>query len=227
MILRAVTLSVVILAAGAVARLAQAPDRPIARTPLSGVPCVVDRWSCADDTPLDRRTLAFLGVDDYLNRAYKELPPEGSHSEGRSHSAGGNDAVGLYIAYYGSQRQGESIHSPQNCLPGSGWQPVSSTRTTIDAGGTALPINRYVVQKGLARQVVVYWYQGRGRVVANEYLNKFWLMVDQARLGRSNAALVRIVVPAAGADDEALQIASASADQFARALHPRLSPYLP
>ena len=212
MMVRAAILSAVILAGGAVGRLAQAPDRPIARTPLSAVPCAVDRWRCAGDTPLDRNTLAVLGVDDYLNRAYRD--------ERRQ-------AIGVYIAYYASQRQGESIHSPQNCLPGSGWQPVSAMRTTIDAAGTPLPINRYVVEKGLERQVVVYWYQGRGRVVANEYLNKFWLMIDQARLGRSNAALVRIVAPAGGTDDEALQIASASADQFARVLYPRLSPYLP
>ena len=210
MIVRAVALSAVILAGGAVARLAHVPDRPIDRSPLKGVPCAVDRWKCAGDTPLDRKALAVLGADDYLNRTYE-----------------GSQPVGLYIAYYGSQRQGESIHSPQNCLPGSGWQPVSAMRTTIDAGGTTLPVNRYVVQKGLERQVVLYWYQGRGRVVANEYLNKFWLMIDQARLGRSNAALVRIVAPASGADDKALQLASASADQFARAIYPRLSPYLP
>jgi EpsI family protein len=224
MIARALTLSAVILAGGAVARLANAPDRPIERTPLSALPCAVDRWSCDGDTPLDRRALAVLGVDDYVNRTYLSVTPEGgSYSEGQ----GGRQSVGLYVAYYGSQRQGESIHSPQNCLPGSGWQPVSSMRTTIDAAGTSLPINRYVVQKGLERQVVLYWYQGRGRVVANEYLNKFWLMIDQARLGRSNAALVRIVAPAASADDKALQTASASADQFARAIYPRLSPYLP
>ena len=210
MIVRALTLSAVIVAGGAVARLAQTPERPIARTPLSGLPCAVEGWTCDGDTPLDRKALAVLGVDDYLNRTYK-----------------GDQAVGLYIAYYGSQRQGESIHSPQNCLPGSGWQPVSSMRTTLDAAGTSLPINRYVVQKGVERQVVLYWYQGRGRVVANEYLNKFWLMVDQARLGRSNAALVRIVAPAAGTGDEALQLASASADQFARAVFPRLSSHLP
>lgn len=226
MIVRAVTLSAVILAGGAVARLAHTPESPISRTPLAGVPCAVDRWSCDGDTPLDRKALAVLGVDDYINRTYRGvagkeiLPPKGG-----SHSAG--QPVGLYIAYYGSQRQGESIHSPQNCLPGSGWQPVSSIRTTLDVAGTSLPINRYVVQKGVERQVVLYWYQGRGRVVANEYVNKFWLMVDQARLGRSNAALVRIVAPAAGADDKALRAASASADQFARALYPRLSAYLP
>ncbi len=214
MIVRAVILSSVILAGGAAAGLAHAPDRPIARAPLSGLPCVLDRWSCGGDTPLDRKALAVLGVDDYLNRTYA-----------LESSAG--QPVGLYVAYYGSQRQGESIHSPQNCLPGSGWQPVSADRATLDAGGASLPVNRYVVQKGIERQVVLYWYQGRGRVVASEYLNKFWLMVDQARLGRSNAALVRIVAPAVGADDKALQIASASADHFARAIYPRLSPYLP
>jgi EpsI family protein len=212
MMVRAAILSAVILAGGAVARLEQAPDRPIARVPLSGVPCAVDQWSCAGDTPLDRKTLEVLGVDDYLNRAYL---------------AGGSHAVGLYIAYYDSQRQGESIHSPQNCLPGSGWEPISSQRTTIDTAGTSLPLNRYVVQKGIERQVVLYWYQGRGRVVANEYLNKFWLMIDQARIHRSNAALVRIAAPAAGTSDQALQDASVSADQFARAVYPRLSPYLP
>lgn len=222
MILRAAALSVVILAGGAVARLEQTPDHLIPRAPLAGVPCAVDQWRCDGDTPLDRKTLGVLRADDYLNRTYAVLPPRGG-----GYAERGSHAVGLYIAYYGSQRQGESIHSPQNCLPGSGWEPISSMRTTIEAAGTSLPVNRYVVQKGLERQVVLYWYQGRGRVVANEYLNKFWLMIDQARLGRSNAALVRIVGPAAGTDDQALQAASASADQFARALYPRLSPYLP
>ena len=211
MIARALTLSAVILAGGAATRLAHPPESPITRTRLAAMPCAVDQWQCDGDSPIDRKALEVLGVDDYVNRAYKV----------------GDQSVGLYIAYYGTQRQGESIHSPQNCLPGSGWQPISSMRTTLDVGGTTLPINRYVVQKGVERQVVLYWYQGRGRVVANEYLNKFWLMVDQARLGRSNAALVRIVAPAASADDKALQVASASADQFARALYPRLSPYLP
>jgi EpsI family protein len=222
MMVRAAVLSAVILGGGAVAKLERAPDRPITRAPLSGVPCAVDPWSCAGDTPLDRKTLEVLGVDDYLNRAYMVLPPSKELPP-----RGGSHAVGLYIAYYGSQRQGESIHSPQNCLPGAGWEPVSSERTTIETAGTSLPINRYVVQKGIERQVVLYWYQGRGRVVANEYLNKFWLMIDQASLHRSNAALVRIVAPAAGTSDEALQDASASADRFARAIYPRLSAYLP
>jgi EpsI family protein len=156
--------------------------------------------------------LAVLGVDDYINRTYMSLPPA--------------QPIGLYVAYYASQKQGESIHSPQNCLPGSGWEPVSEERTTLDAGGTSLPVNRYVVQKGISRQVVLYWYQGRGRVVANEYANKFWLMIDQARLHRSNGSLVRIVAPVPGTSDTALASASTAAGQFARHLYPRLSPYL-
>jgi EpsI family protein len=212
MILRAAAVAAVILAGGAYASVAQAPDRQVARATLASLPCAVDRWTCAGDTPLDGKTLAVLGVDDYINRTYRSRESE---------------AVGVYIGYYASQRQGEAIHSPQNCLPGAGWQPVSAARTTLDTASGAIPINRYVVQKALDRQVVLYWYQGRGRAVANEYVNKFWLMLDQGTLHRSNGALVRLVVPVNGTDAGALASASASADAFARAMYPRLSPYLP
>jgi EpsI family protein len=211
MIVRAVTLALIVLAGGVYTTRAQGPERAVARTPLAKFPCQLQGWRCLGDTPLDPRVVAFLGVDDYVNRTYL---------------ADAAQPVGLYVAYYASQKQGESIHSPQNCLPGSGWQPVSAERTTIDAGGTTLPVNKYVVQKGINRQVVFYWYQGRGRVVANEYANKFWLMIDQARLQRSNGSLVRIVAPVPGTSDAALVSASAAARHFARDLYPRLSPYL-
>jgi len=212
MIARAAILAAVILGGGMYGRWAQGPDREVARPALATLPCAIDTWRCAGDTPLERDVLAVLGVDDYVNRTY----------------VGARDEVmGLYIGYYASQRTGESIHSPQNCLPGSGWQPISSERTSIDAGGTKLPVNRYIIEKGLNRQIVLYWYQGRGRVVANEYANKFWLMVDQARLHRSNGSLVRLVAPVRGMDAAALASASASADQFARLVYPRLTAYLP
>lgn len=211
MIARAAVIAAIVLGAGAYAAVEQGPDRPVTREPLASLPCAIDRWSCGGDTPLDADTLAVLGVDDYLNRTYRTS----------------DAALGLYVGYYASQRQGESIHSPQNCLPGAGWQPVSAARTTLEAGGDSLPVNRYLVQKGLDRQIVLYWYEGRGRVVANEYLNKLWLMVDQATLHRSNGALVRIVVPVNGSDEGALASASTSAEQFARAVYPRLSAHLP
>jgi EpsI family protein len=212
MIARASVLALVILGSGAYGHWAHGPDREVARPALATLPCDVGSWRCAGDTPLERDVLAVLGVDDYVNRTY----------------VGARDEVmGLYIGYYASQRTGDSIHSPQNCLPGSGWQPIASERTSIGAGGTTIPVNRYVIEKGLNRQVVLYWYQGRGRVVANEYANKFWLMVDQARLHRSNGSLVRLVAPVRGMDETALASASASAGEFARLIYPRLTTYLP
>ena len=151
--------------------------------------------------PLDDEIVRVLGVDDYVSRTYLNAS---------------GDPANLYVGYYASQRQGDTIHSPQNCLPGAGWQPVESARTSLAVGGATLPVNRYVIEKGTERQVVLYWYQGRGRVVANEYANKLWLMVDAARLRRTNGSLVRIIAPR-----------ERDAVEFARVVFPRLTGYLP
>jgi EpsI family protein len=150
-----------------------------------------------------------LGVDEYVNRTYVN-------------TAG--VPLNLYIGYYASQRQGDTIHSPQNCLPGSGWQPVEASRVSLDAAGRTFPVNRYVIEKALNRQVVYYWYQGRGRIVASDYANKLFLMLDAARLHRTNGSLVRIIVPQSPAAPAA---ADGLAAGFARALAPRLFAYLP
>jgi EpsI family protein len=210
---RAATLAALILAAGAYANRGLDADAPVNRAPLAQLSCTVGEWRCAAESPFDRQTLAILRVDDYLNRTYVDP---------------GRDPVGLYVGYYASQRQGDTIHSPQNCLPGAGWQPLSSTRAAFDdEAGARLLVNEYVVQKDLDRQVVLYWYEGRGRVIASEYANKFWLMADAVRLHRSNGAIVRVVSPAAAADAGALAAAAARAERFARAIHPSLSHYLP
>jgi EpsI family protein len=135
--------------------------------------------------------------------------------------------VSLYIGYYGSQRQGDTIHSPQNCLPGAGWQPVEGGRVPLDVDGRRVTVNRYVIQKGLDRQVVLYWYQGRGRVVANEYANKLWLMLDAARLHRSDGALVRVVAPVLRSPGGSLAAADDAAAAFTRTIFPRLPAHLP
>ena len=103
--------------------------------------------------------------------------------------------MALYVGYYASQRQGDTIHSPQNCLPGAGWRPVMAERSTIDLGGRTIPVNRFIIQKGMDRQAVLYWYQGRSRVVASELANKAWLMLDAARLRRTDGGLVRLITP--------------------------------
>jgi EpsI family protein len=103
--------------------------------------------------------------------------------------------LSVYVGYYEAQSQGKTIHSPKNCLPGAGWEPLEQESITIDAQGYRFPVNRYVLENKGTRALVYYWYQGRGRVSANEYLVKWEQIRDRALKGRSDEALVRIVIP--------------------------------
>ncbi len=153
--------------------------------------------------------LAQLGVDDYVNRHYANADTEA--------------LIALYAGYYASQRQGDTIHSPQNCLPGAGWSPVEAGFVTLASPAGPVQVNRHVISKGLSRQVVLYWYEGRGRIVAGEYRNKMLLMLDAARLGRSNGGLVRLITPVSSSPEAA----TAQLVTFANALLPYLSKHLP
>jgi EpsI family protein len=208
MIARASIVVVLLLGTAAYAARTTGAESIVHREPLSQLPFDVGSWTGRDSTPFADDIINQLGVDDYVNRTYAS-----------------RDAVpvGLYVGYYASQRQGDTIHSPQNCLPGAGWLPVESGRTTIDVGGTSHRINRYVIQKGLERQVVFYWYQGRGRVVANEYANKLGLMLDAARLHRTNGGLVRLIAPVRSTAEQA----TAELTRFTTLLFPHLSRHLP
>lgn len=104
-------------------------------------------------------------------------------------------AFSVYVGYYQRQAAGKSIHSPRNCLPGVGWQTVESGKATVIVGGTLHIVNRYILAHGQAQALVYYWYQGRGRVAHNEYTVKWDLLRDAVTWGRSEEALVRIVVP--------------------------------
>jgi EpsI family protein len=138
--------------------------------------------------------------------------------------------VGLYMGFYGSQRQGDTIHSPLNCLPGAGWQPVSEGRLQIanaDGQGRDITVNRYVVQKGVERQLVLYWYQSHGRVVASEYTSKLYLIHDAIRLNRTDGSMVRVIAPIkVNAADEGAA-AERLAEEFVRVIFPLLPAYLP
>jgi EpsI family protein len=157
-----------------------------------------------------------LGVDEYVNRVYESR----------------DGVASLYIGYYQSQRQGDTIHSPMNCLPGSGWEPLSRSYLTIPVGtdvkgSPEITVNRYVIQKGLDRQVVLYWYQSHGRAIANEYRSKIFMVYDAVRLNRTDAALVRVVSPRYGTDAAAEDRASDRAVAFVKAMFPLLDRYLP
>jgi EpsI family protein len=198
---RGIVLILILAATGLVARPARSdtPDAP----PLAQVPYAIGDWKGFDDGSLDAATASELGADAYLTRTY---------------SAVSGPDVGLYIAYYGAQRPGVSIHSPLHCLPGTGWEPVDVTTVRVAEGS----VRRMTLQKNLERVAVIYWYQLQGRPVASEIRSKVLGLFDRVRSGRSDAALVRIVVPIAG-DSEA---AAARGLSFAGELLPRLVPLL-
>lgn len=199
---------VLLLGSAAYAARADRTEVPAERQLLTYLPSTIEGWRGFDAEPFADDVVALLGVDDYVNRRY---------------ARDGAPPVSLYAGYYDSQRQGDTIHSPQNCLPGAGWRPVESGRLTIGDGANAVEVNRYVIAKGLSRQVVLYWYQGRGRVVANEYTNKALLMLDAARLGRTSGGLVRLITPVVTTTDDATREVAA----FASAVLPHLSRHLP
>ena len=126
------------------------------------------------------------------------------------------EAFSVYVGYYSSQSRGRTIHSPKHCLPGGGWQTVSTGTAPVRAGDATYHVNRYTLDNGRRRVLVYYWYQGRGRVVANEYRMKWNLLRDAALMGRTDEALVRVIVPI----DRALigSPSAASAEQVADSL---------
>ncbi len=113
----------------------------------------------------------------------------------------------IYLGYYDHQTRGHTIHSPKNCLPGAGWEVLSAGTEPLAVAGDTVSVNRYVLKNGEARDLVLYWYQGRGRVAHDEYLVKWDLLRDAILKRRTDEALVRIVVPITGSEDEALQLA--------------------
>jgi EpsI family protein len=212
---RALALVVCLVAATIFLANARRSERPVERLLFKHFPMTVDSWRAVEDPPIEEDVLKVLGVDDYLSRAYYK--PDGA-------------AVGLYIGFYGSQRQGDTIHSPLNCLPGAGWEPVSTGRLRIaDARGPGhdMEVNRYVVQKGLDRQLVLYWYQSHGRVVASEYASRLYLINDAIRLNRTDGSMVRVIAPVRVNAEDGGASAERLATEFVRALVPHLSPYLP
>ena len=202
MIARAIIVILLVSGTVLVERSAAGAETRVPRTPLQTLPFELGGWTGRPATPLSKDVVQLLGVDEHVYRTYVRS----------------GVPVNLYVGYYESQRTGDTIHSPQNCLPGAGWQPVASTTVDIPGNGGPVRVNQYVIQKGLQKQVVLYWYQGRGRVVASEYANKAYLMWDAATARRTSGGLVRVITPVMSTTEAAAQ----QAVSFAGALLPQL-----
>jgi EpsI family protein len=186
--------------------------------PLEAMPTRLGSWQLVQTGVIEQEVLDVLKADDILNRVYcTDASPDCART--------GQGAASLFVAAFRTQRTGKAPHSPKNCLPGSGWVPLSSGEVTIDVGGAApISVNRYLIAYGSQRQLVLYWYQSRDRVVANEYKAKFWVMADAIRLNRTDTALVRVVIPIVNRDEAQAQ---ATATDFVKSFYSTLREYLP
>ena len=159
---------------------------------------------------LDVATEQFLKVDDYILADYSQP---------------GGKPVNLYVAYYASQRTNESPHSPIVCLPGGGWLITLLERKTFNSGGAEYPYNRVIIQNGKSRDLVYYWFDERGRAVADEYLAKWYLLADSIVKNRTDGALIRLTTPISPDEPEA--DADRRLQSFMQVALPRLAEFLP
>jgi EpsI family protein len=150
--------------------------------PLTTTPQEFGQWKMYQEGVVEQEVQDVLKADELLTRTYM--------------SSGQNVAAHLFVAYFRSQRTGQTPHSPKNCLPGSGWVPsVSDVITTDIPGRGPIEMNRYVVARGDQKSLVLYWYQSRDRVVASEYKAKVYVIADALRYNRTDTALIRVTVP--------------------------------
>lgn len=162
---------------------------------------------------MDKQTLDILGAGEFLSRDYDD-------------ASGSVPPIDLFIAYFPSQRTGETPHSPSHCLPGSGWTPTQRKTIQIARGdGTTFPANRYVVSKAGDRLLVIYWFQAHDRAVANEYMAKYYLIADSIRMNRSDGALVRLMTPML--EGESVDSAQTRLMSIGSNIIPSLNRYIP
>ena len=193
-----------------------APDRiDVARDSFARFPTQIGAWNGTTQT-LEPAVEAVLDASDYINVTYAN-PGEATY-------------VNFFSAWYEKQTEGTGIHSPQVCLPVGGWEIFSVEPTLISMPGTVygdFMVNRAVIQKGLSRQLVYYWFEQRGRRMTNDYAAKFSVIYDSLTKGRTDGAMVRFVTPIEGDDAEAVAIADARMQRLMAELLPGLPRFIP
>jgi EpsI family protein len=201
----------ILLIAAALNHYFSKPDISLPRKSLAEFPKELGDWVAISEHNIEGRSMEILQVDDYFMRNYR-------NSNG--------DIIGLYVGYFKSQREGKGIHSPRQCLPGAGWVPVNTSVYRMEPVGhhpEMVVVNKFVMGKGLDRQLYLFWYHGRGRIYASEYWNKIYLIWDGLTKKRTDGALVRVNNPVIGNTEDALKTQS----DFIKLFLPLLKEYVP
>ena len=179
--------------------------------PFSTFPKQIGNWKGIEQR-FDSRVYDVLGVDDSYLATYRN-------------SNGGQ--VQLYIGFYQSQREGDLIHSPKNCMPGAGWKIVSSTIEELDVSNTdynTIKTIRFKLKNGIHEQAVLYWFQSRGRIISSEYLQKIYLVIDSITRKRTDGSFIRLIAPIQNGDEEKTLL---HLKDFAKLIFPILTEYIP
>ena len=188
-----------------------AVDQNPPRELLSMLPANIAGWDGSDQR-VDPETLDVLGAGDVLARVYTQI--------------GKPEYIGLFIGYFPSQRTGQTIHSPKNCLPGAGWVFESSSYINLDdVNGKPHQVGEYIIANGTTKQFVVYWYQAHGRSVASEYWAKIYMVLDAIRMNRTDGALVRVITPISSGEN--ISDAKMRVEMFTQQLAPLLPRFIP
>ena len=190
----------------------RAPAEVVARDPFSLFPHQIGDWA-GTTSALPANIEATLGADDYLAALYRS-PDEA-------------EPVDFFVSYYRSQTQGNAIHSPEVCLPATGWEVASIREEKIALPGTrvgTLPLNRAIIQKGTEKQLVYYWFEGRGRQMTNDFAAKFYTVADSLTRGRTDGGLVRVITPIG---EDGVAAADARLQRFLGASLDRLDQFVP
>jgi len=201
-------------------------SRPLTH-PLAEFPQILPGYQMVRQGVVDDETMAVLKADDAIDRFYARTPmPDLNHLTREQRDALFATTNDFFLAYFSTQQQGQSPHSPKNCLPGNGWQPVDTGEITIPIPGlgSAIRVNKYVVSKGENQDVVLYWFQSHGRVVANEFASKYYLIADSLRYHRSDTAIVKVTAPVLDGDTAR---SLDGAIRFVQVVFPAVYRYLP
>jgi len=178
--------------------------------PLSTFPTRIGKWRGHVER-FDQKIYDVLGVDDSFLCDY--WSPDGKN-------------INLYIGYYASQREGDIIHSPKNCMPGAGWNIIRTELVNLDVLQSEphkIKVIKLTLQKGSQRQVMLYWFQSRGRIISSEYWQKIYLVLDSILKRRTDGSFVRLAAPVTRSEPETMH----ELEGFAQELFPILEQYLP
>jgi EpsI family protein len=205
---RTITIVLIILITAVLLGFLSNPEIIKPNKPFDTFPLEFGKWQGVKSR-FDQKIYDILGVEDSILANYRS--PQG-------------DSINLYIGFYQSQKEGDLIHSPKNCMPGGGWNITETSIETINfTNNDSQNVIKLLLQKGSEKQIVLYWFQSRGRIISSEYMQKIWLVIDSITKHRTDGSFVRFITTVTKNEKESLELLK----EFAKKIYPTLNEYIP